>query len=55
MWTSQKLTFNAVATFFHSGVNLWQWPHLSGDENTKKATVKSLIPNSRNIHQQSTE
>lgn len=44
MWTSQKLTFNAVATFFHSGVNRWQWPHLLGDKNTNKATVKVFDP-----------
>lgn len=36
-----KLTFKAVAAFFHSGVSLWQWPHLL--ERTNKQKMVNVI------------
>lgn len=40
-----KLTFKAVAAFFHSGVSLWQWPHLfrkTNKNNTKNQLVNVI-------------
>lgn len=41
-WISKvKLTFNAVAAFFHSGVSLWQWPHLL--EKTQPISIIQIL------------